>query len=305
MPRRYKESVRLVNGHTDGITTASFSPKGNLLATGGMDGRVCFWRVQDGELLYSHEGDCPVLSMVWLPMAEYALMCGTKHGNIITVTITHALDDFALNGFWAHNYPIECLASSADRVASGAHGELKVWKWSAAAELPEPPTTLYNDHHEVLVTSLHWTPSDSHASLLMVTYMFHGVYLFETTRWNRVRSIPLPGKIASASLSEDGKYIAISNVDRGFDVFVMASEEPLRSFEHEVGEPRAVPVLFIHGGQAIVGGSVVGKVDVWDIFLGKMPPLPIPGTFHCSAAGFGRSSSQIASTFQGTCSRRE
>ena len=91
MPRRYKESARLVNGHTDGITTASFSTKGDLLATGGMDGRVCFWCVQDGELLYSHEGDCPVLSMVWLQMAEYAVICGTKHGNIITVTITRAL----------------------------------------------------------------------------------------------------------------------------------------------------------------------------------------------------------------------
>ena len=83
---------------------------------------------------------------------------------------------------------------------------------------------------------------------------------------------------ASVSLSEDGKYLAVSNVDRGFDVFVMASGEPLCSFEHEVEEPRAVPVLFVHSGQAIVGGSVIGKVNVWDIFLGKMPPLLIPST---------------------------
>ena len=91
MPRKYKESARLVDGHTDGITSAAFSPTGNLLATGGMDGRVCFWRVQDGKLLYYHEGEYAVLSMVWLPTAEYALMCGTKHGNIITVTIAQSL----------------------------------------------------------------------------------------------------------------------------------------------------------------------------------------------------------------------
>lgn len=66
----------------------------------------------------------------------------------------------------------------------------------------------------------------------------------------------------------------------------MASKEPLRSFEHEVGEPRAVPVLFIHGRQAIIGGSVVRKVNVWNVFLGKMPPLPIPSTFHSLLAGF-------------------
>ena len=91
MRRTYKESTRLVHGHSAGITTVAFSPKGDLLATAGMDGKVCFWRVQGGKLLHCHMGNCPVLSVAWLPTAEYSVMCGTKEGNIIMITITSTL----------------------------------------------------------------------------------------------------------------------------------------------------------------------------------------------------------------------
>ena len=86
---------------------------------------------------------------------------------------------------------------------------------------------------------------------------------------------------ASASLLEDGKHVAISNIDTGFNVYVLASGAPLCSFEHDVGDPRAVPVRFMHGGRAIVGGSVMGKVNVWDIALRKkIHILPIPGASY-------------------------
>ncbi|KAI1782402.1 hypothetical protein LXA43DRAFT_847067, partial [Ganoderma leucocontextum] len=127
------------------------------------------------------------------------------------------------------------------------------------------PVSSYNDGKEVLVTSLHWMASEQHGPLLMVTYMHHSVHLIETKRWTRVRTIPLPGKIASASLSNNGTFIAVSNLTKGFDVFRMETEEPVASFEHDIGEPMPTPVLFTHEGRAIIGGTTVGKVNVWDI----------------------------------------
>ena len=36
------------------------------------------------------------------------------------------------------------------------------------------------------------------------------------------------------------------------------------SFTHALGEIHAIPVLFLHGGNAILGGSAVGEMNLWD-----------------------------------------
>lgn len=87
---------------------------------------------------------------------------------------------------------------------------------------------------------------------------------------------------ASASLSPNGANLAVSNVSRGFDVYKIQSAEPIASFDND-DNPRTssdepacpVPVKFIHGGHAIVGGSMNGKVGLWDLGHGKMHTLPL------------------------------
>ena len=49
-------------------------------------------------------------------------------------------------------------------------------------------------------------------------------------------------------------------------------------FEQEVNEARPVPVIWVHGGNAILGGSTIGKVMIWYVHTGsKRISLPIPG----------------------------
>ena len=86
----------------------------------------------------------------------------------------------------------------------------------------------------------------------------------------------------SASVSEDGAYVAISNLETGFDIRALDTGNLIRSCEHDVGESWPTPVLFIHGGRAIVGGTTVGKVTIWDVFMGKLHTLPIPSTCFSS-----------------------
>ena len=74
---------------------------------------------------------------------------------------------------------------------------------------------------------------------------------------------------AAASLSTDGKFFTVSNLLTGFDIYAMDSEHPLRSLIHQMGEQYPTPVIFIHGGHAVVGGSTVGEVDLWDFDSGR------------------------------------
>ncbi|RPD81759.1 WD40 repeat-like protein [Lentinus tigrinus ALCF2SS1-7] len=274
MVLRYLETVRLSRGHSSGITALAFSLKGQFLASAGLDGKVCIWRADDFRLLHviTRSEDIAVLSLAWLGPNEDTLICGLKDGNIVTI-IVHE-QEVAVHGFWAHAYPVECLVVvSPGLFASGAHTEVRVWKrptdctsWIQQADLPLPPITAYNRMDEVRVTSLHIIyPYDQ--PLLVVTYLNHGMHLFDASTWEHRRSIPITGQIGDASFSPDFRTVAVSNILSGFDVYSMDTETALCSFGHSVrlDKLRRTPVLLVHDGLALVGGNAQGDVHIWDV----------------------------------------
>ena len=58
--------------------------------------------------------------------------------------------------------------------------------------------------------------------------------------------------------------LVVSNMTSGFDVYQTDTGTSLGTLSHTVGRLHIVPVLFAHGGNAIIGGSCVGEVMVWD-----------------------------------------
>ena len=70
---------------------------------------------------------------------------------------------------------------------------------------------------------------------------------------------------ARTHLSDNARYIAVSSLGKGFDVYDVQSGAPKCSFPHGTGEKYLLPVLFIHGGNAIIGGTTTGTVNVWDV----------------------------------------
>ena len=70
-------------------------------------------------------------------------------------------------------------------------------------------------------------------------------------------------------MSVDGERLAIANPLSGFGIYNLSSGGLVRAFGHEVGHKRATPVKFIDSGKAIVGGSTVGEVNIWDIESGR------------------------------------
>ncbi|KAI0650958.1 hypothetical protein C8Q79DRAFT_924090 [Trametes meyenii] len=189
-----------------------------------------------------------------------------------------------VSGFWAHRYPVECLAVSGERLVTGAHSEIAVWKWSSAEskykreiDLDEPPKTSQNESQPILVTSLHWTSSEKHPCLLFITYMNHGIQwvfkerisflsayavlrLLNAADWTSLRAVALNGRLERRLRSDSASALV----------------EEVPAWRQTTGEPYPVPILFIHGGRALMGGSTVGEVDIWAVDLQrKMHSLPL------------------------------
>ncbi|RPD67767.1 WD40 repeat-like protein [Lentinus tigrinus ALCF2SS1-7] len=261
------------NGHTKGITNVVFSPSGTYLATGGLDGRICIWDVDSGRLCYVYTGPSEVLELVW-PSSDPGLMCGLGDGHIAWMSFGG--DTIEISGFFAQRYPVECLAPNATLLASGAGPELSIWQWQRDGvpnyvhkkTLDGPPKNSHNEAKEILVTSIRWIPSQQR---LAATYLYHGIVLYDISTWMRVRTFPLSGLVAFASISHDGSLIAVSNVDRGFDVYSLASGDPVCTVDHKVLRKVPTPAIWIHGGFALLGGTTAGQLTVWDItdFLGR------------------------------------
>ncbi|KAI9057524.1 WD40 repeat-like protein [Trametes sanguinea] len=252
-----------------------FSYQGTYIATAGVnDCTVCVWRVRDLKRLCAVKTSKSILSIEWLPRREDAFVIGSQGGTVSTVHMRQ--ETLHLKGFWAHRFPVEHLTASGPYLASAAKAEVMIWlsddgyeSWKQVNDLPMPTSSSLNEDREILVTSLHWR-SLGGSPALFVTYMYHGVCIFNAADWSILRHIPLPGVIAHSSVSPDGATIAISNMVSGFDLYDLTSQAVLRSFTHPVESLRAVPVLFVHGGHALLGGSTTGQIHLWNSHNGRV-----------------------------------
>ncbi|KAI0351495.1 WD40 repeat-like protein [Trametes cingulata] len=267
-PLRY-EREQVLRGHTGGVLAVSFSGDGKFIATAGSDCLVCIWRVDGGLLLHTATFQEPVLSLAWIPREGNCVACGNQDGSISTLVIKQNI--LGLKGTWAHACPVERLAVenvARGRIASGAHHELFIWsirrggKWVREVSLQRPSDSLYSKDHTVIVTSIHWMPAKS---TLLATFMYHGIVMFSSQDWTILRAFPLNSTIVDASVRPDLARIVLSNATSGFDIYDLDSGSPEAFLPAGPGACRAVPVLFIHGGNALLSGSTTGQVALWDV----------------------------------------
>ncbi|KAI1783787.1 WD40-repeat-containing domain protein [Ganoderma leucocontextum] len=280
MSRAYSEQARLPEGHVATITAIAFSPKGRYLATAGLDGKICIWDISDCHLICVYQASSHGLSLSWVPRREDKVLVGMANGYVVSLSFSASV--VKAHGIVIHNFPVECLAMDGTRVASGAHRELRVWDWQAegpwyqCAEVTEPSTESQDDQREVLVTSVHWTKRQ-----LVVSYLNHGIHIFDRQRWACLRVIEVDGQIVRGHMSSDGQSLVMSNLLTRFDLYDLISGDLIRAFGHDVGEKRAMPVKFTELDDVIVGGTTVGTMHAWDANTGRRVQTLVHSGGHC------------------------
>lgn len=85
---------------------------------------------------------------------------------------------------------------------------------------------------------------------------------------------------ADASLTKDGRVLAVSDMLTGFELFEMkgfVELEPLFAFNQDISNGPPIPLRFIHGDHAIFGGTLHGQVNVWDVYSRHKQQLDLGG----------------------------
>ncbi|KAI0325699.1 WD40 repeat-like protein, partial [Cubamyces sp. BRFM 1775] len=246
----------------------SFSPNGAFLASSDLSGKMCIWDPSTGELLHFYTAGTSILSLLWAD--SDTIICGLADGTIAKLCIGD--EEVSVQGKWCHSHPVEHLALSGSLLASGAHSEVFVWDMSQHESLlsleKEVDSPIATSGEEIIVTGLHWGTHRTHrraSSILLVTFMSHGIYVYDTRDWSILQQFGNcdSGFMASSSLSPDALHIAVANLVNGFDVYNLDMGSIVLSLFHKVGKGYPVPVLYVHGGNAILGGSTAGVLDLW------------------------------------------
>lgn len=268
---RYELTRKLDCDRRSTVTALAFSPKGSYLAAGHLDGTLLICSAFSGETL--HEvyvaGGVSLLSILWIANDERQLLCGLGNGVVISVTI--ATYEITVTGFRAHdNLPVECLSISGSTVVTGATSEVSLWdhsassnRWVSRGIITPPPSIAVNSNSEIIVTSLHWAWTKYSDNTLLIAYLHHGILFWDVKKAKIAHFFYLKTLVGAMHISPDGNTLVVSNLDSGFDVYHLNNCTLDGSILHPC-HGRKIPVAFIHGGFAVLSGSPIGQVSIWD-----------------------------------------
>ena len=74
--------VRTLEGHSDCVSSVTFSPDGKLLASGSLDSTVKLWNAEDGSLVRTLEGHTARVASVTFSPDGKLLACGSADSTV-------------------------------------------------------------------------------------------------------------------------------------------------------------------------------------------------------------------------------
>ncbi|OAX39550.1 WD40 repeat-like protein [Rhizopogon vinicolor AM-OR11-026] len=135
------EVIVKLTGHTDSVCSATFSADGQMVATGGMDGKVRIWRrvgtvdYRNWEFLTELQGPDEVIWLRWHPRGTI-LLAGS---NDSTVWLWQLPSGNTMQVFAGHSGPVQCGEFTPDGkriITASEDGTLIYWD-------PRSPTPVF------------------------------------------------------------------------------------------------------------------------------------------------------------------
>ncbi|KAA1479134.1 WD40 repeat-like protein [Dentipellis sp. KUC8613] len=278
----YSKSLQI--GHQDGtslksISCLEFSPSGGYLLVGGDNGELRVFETSTGAVVYNTSVEDGIMTAMWHPAAKRDFFFGTTQGAFLVKNFEGHPVFSGLRG------QVYALAFNKNQgfLAVGISEEVHITKrlanlpgYSTAVILSSPPAeklhapALVDDR--VRAKSLHFTRKGRQ---LIVSYLAHGVVCWDTKTGDILwRIVPSHESqlIGYTALSPNCRYMLLSNLTDGMDLYEVGKSHIARSFKNAgVDQDNNLPLMprFLHGGSSVACGTSDGQVKVWKTMSGK------------------------------------
>ncbi|KAH9037803.1 ribosome biogenesis protein Sqt1 [Lactarius pseudohatsudake] len=239
------ETIVKLTGHADSVTATAFSSDGEMVSTGGMDGRVRVWRrvgtddYKTWEFLTELQGPDEVMWLRWHPKGP-VLLAGS---NDSTVWLWQLPSGNTMQVFAGHTGPVQCGDFTPDgkRIVT-ACGDNTLIYWD-----PRSPTPLFK-----------LTGQDARFDL---------------------------GGITSLAVNPASTVAVVGGANGGVRVVGLSKGEVISALGSHAEEQSVEAIVFVNivgavdgssapaapvGAGTVVTGATDGKVCIWDLSTNRL-----------------------------------
>lgn len=246
---------KTLDGHSNWVLTAEYSPCGQYIATGSMDNTIKIWNSEKGELIGTLCGHSKwITSICWKPLHlvenQTMMLCsGSKDGtvrvwNISNLTCVHTMSGHKLN--------VSCVKwGGFNDIYSTSHDKT-IMAW--------------NPENGQLVKSFkshaHWI---NHLSLSTDFLLRKGCYTYNSIENTKIFKQPLSDKIAIAKKLFNVSEERLVTCSDDFTMYLWNPKKQNKPVNRMHGHQKLVNhVAFSPNGKYIVSAAFDNSIKLWD-----------------------------------------